>query len=116
MNGYSDETFSRPPSPPELSPAWPRRSSPRSAPRLDKVTLGKSGLKVTRLAFGTGSNNGHVQYSLGQEKFTGSSAYAYERGIRFFETAEAYMTPAMLGKALKAYPARQLHADEQGHH
>jgi predicted aldo/keto reductase-like oxidoreductase len=71
---------------------------------LDKVTLGKSGIKVTRLAFGTGSNSGHVQYSLGQEKFSALVAYAYERGIRFFETAESYMTPAMLGEALKPYP------------
>ena len=36
----------------------------------DKVTLGNSGLQVTRLAFGTGSNNGHVQYALGQTEFT----------------------------------------------
>jgi predicted aldo/keto reductase-like oxidoreductase len=71
---------------------------------LDKVTLGKSGIQVTRLAFGTGSNNGHVQYALGQEKFSKLIAYAYERGIRFYETAEAYMTPAMLGEALKPYP------------
>ena len=71
---------------------------------LDKVTLGKSGLKVTRLAFGTGSNNGHVQYALGQEKFNKLVAYAWERGIRFYETAESYMTPAMLGEALKPYP------------
>jgi predicted aldo/keto reductase-like oxidoreductase len=70
----------------------------------DKVTLGKSGIQVTRLAFGTGSNNGHVQYSLGQKDFNKLVAYAYERGIRFFETAEAYMTPAMLGEALKPYP------------
>jgi predicted aldo/keto reductase-like oxidoreductase len=71
---------------------------------LDKVTLGKSGIQVTRLAFGTGSNNGHVQYALGQEKFSKLIAYAYERGIRFYETAEAYMTPTMLGEALKPYP------------
>jgi aryl-alcohol dehydrogenase-like predicted oxidoreductase len=71
---------------------------------LDKVTLGKSGMQVTRLAFGTGSNNGHVQYALGQEKFNKLVAYAWERGIRFYETAEAYMTPAMLGEALKPYP------------
>ena len=71
---------------------------------LDKVTLGKSGIKVTRLAFGTGSNNGHVQYALGQEKFNKLVAYAWERGIRFYETAESYMTPAMLGEALKPYP------------
>ena len=71
---------------------------------LDKVTLGKSGLQVTRLAFGTGSQNGHVQASLGQKEFNKLVAYAYERGIRFFETAEAYMTPAMLGEALKPFP------------
>jgi len=70
----------------------------------DMVTLGNSGLQVTRLAFGTGSNNGHVQAALGQKDFSKLVAYAYERGIRFFETAEAYMTPGMLGKALKPFP------------
>src|SRR5579863_7707375 len=70
----------------------------------DMVTLGNSGLQVTRLAFGTGSNNGHVQYALGQQEFTRLIHYAYDHGIRFFETAEAYMTPAMLGEALKGFP------------
>ncbi len=70
----------------------------------DIVTLGKSGVQVTRLAFGTGSNNGHVQSALGQQQFSKLVAYAYERGIRFFETAESYTTPAMLGEALKPYP------------
>ena len=70
----------------------------------DLVTLGKSGMQVTRLAFGTGSNNGHVQAALGQKDFNKLVAYAYERGIRFFETAEAYMTPGMLGEALKPFP------------
>jgi len=70
----------------------------------DVVTLGNSGLKVTRLAFGTGSNNGHVQAALGQQEFTRLVHYAYDHGIRFFETAEAYMTPAMLGGALKPFP------------
>jgi aryl-alcohol dehydrogenase-like predicted oxidoreductase len=70
----------------------------------DVVTLGKSGVQVTRLAFGTGSNNGHVQSALGQQEFSTLVAYAYERGIRFFETAESYTTPAMLGEALKPYP------------
>jgi aryl-alcohol dehydrogenase-like predicted oxidoreductase len=74
------------------------------ATATDKVMLGNSGLQVTRLAFGTGSNNGHVQYALGQVEFTKLVRYAYDRGIRFFETAEAYMTPAMLGEALKGLP------------
>ena len=70
----------------------------------DVVTLGNSGMKVTRLAFGTGSNNGYVQAALGQKEFSRLIAYAYDRGIRFFETAEAYQTPGMLGEALKPYP------------
>jgi aryl-alcohol dehydrogenase-like predicted oxidoreductase len=71
---------------------------------FDKVTLGKSGIEVTRLAFGTGSNNGHVQAALGQQEFSKLIHYAYDRGIRFFETSESYATPAMLGEALKPFP------------
>jgi aryl-alcohol dehydrogenase-like predicted oxidoreductase len=70
----------------------------------DVVTLGKSGMSVTRLAFGTGSNNGYVQAELGQQGFTKLVRYAYDRGIRFFETAESYVTPGMLGEALKGLP------------
>ncbi len=82
--------------------ALPLAAERRTA--TDLVTLGKSGVQVTRLAFGTGSNNGHVQAALGQKEFSNLIAYAYERGIRFFETAEAYATPGMLGEALKPFP------------
>jgi 1-deoxyxylulose-5-phosphate synthase len=69
------------------------------------VTLGKSNVKVTRLAFGTGSVGGQVQRDLGQEAFTRTVRYAYERGIRFFETAESYGDMhRMLGIALKGIP------------
>jgi aryl-alcohol dehydrogenase-like predicted oxidoreductase len=81
---------------------FPLEAAERSA--FDKVTLGKSGIKVTRLAFGTGSRNGQVQAELGQQEFSKLIHYAYDRGIRFFETAEAYATPAMLGEALKPFP------------
>lgn len=81
---------------------FPLHAARRTA--TDVVTLGNSGMQVTRLAFGTGSNNGHVQAALGQQEFSRLIAYAYDRGIRFFETAEAYATPAMLGEALKPFP------------
>ena len=69
------------------------------------VTLGKSGVKVTRLAFGTGSNGGRVQRQLGQEEFSRLVRHAYDRGIRFFETAESYgEMHQMLGIALKGIP------------
>ncbi len=71
----------------------------------DMVRLGKSGLKVTRLAFGTGTMGGRVQRNLGQEEFSRQVRYAYDRGIRFFETAESYDDMhRMLGIALKGIP------------
>jgi aryl-alcohol dehydrogenase-like predicted oxidoreductase len=71
----------------------------------DWVTLGKSKVKVTRLAFGTGSMSGRVQRELGQEQFTKLVRHAYDRGIRFFETAESYgEMHKMLGIALKGIP------------
>ena len=84
----------------------PLQAAPLTAPKTatDTVTLGKSGMQVTRLAFGTGTNNGEVQAALGQKEFSRLVAYAYDHGIRFFETAEAYSTPAMLGEALKPFP------------
>ena len=71
----------------------------------DWVTLGKSGVKVTRLAFGTGTFSGRLQRELGQDEFTRQVRHAYDRGIRFFETSESYpMMHQMLGVALKGVP------------
>ncbi len=81
---------------------------PLSAARqtaTDWVTLGKSGVKVTRLAFSTGSFSGKVQRDLGQDGFTRLVRYTYDSGIRFFETAESYGDMhRMLGVALKGIP------------
>ena len=82
--------------------AFPQNGK-RSA--TDWVTLGKSRVKVTRLAFGTGTFGGRVQRELGQDEFTRLVRHAYDRGIRFFETAESYHgMPEMLGIALKGIP------------
>ena len=69
------------------------------------MTLGKSGVKVTRLAFGTGTISGQAQRELGQDQFTRLVRHAYDRGIRFFETSETYgEMHKMLGVALKGIP------------
>jgi len=71
----------------------------------DWVTLGNSGVKVTRLAFGTGTRGGMIQRQLGQDEFTRLVRHAYDRGIRFFETADSYRgMPEMLANALKGIP------------
>jgi predicted aldo/keto reductase-like oxidoreductase len=76
-----------------------------SSKATDWVTLGNSGMKVTRLAFGTGTNNGQVQRQLGQDGFTKLVRHAYDQGIRFFESAESYPgMHEMLGIALKGIP------------
>jgi 1-deoxyxylulose-5-phosphate synthase len=79
------------------------KAEPQTA--TDWVTLGKTNVKVTRLAFGTGSFSGQVQRDLGQEQFTRLVRYAHERGVRFFETSESYGgMHEMLGIALQGVP------------
>jgi 1-deoxyxylulose-5-phosphate synthase len=79
------------------------KAEPQTA--TDWVTLGKTNVKVTRLAFGTGSFSGQVQRDLGQEQFTRLVRHAHERGVRFFETAESYGgMHEMLGIALQGVP------------
>jgi 1-deoxyxylulose-5-phosphate synthase len=82
---------------------WPLQAGQQAA--TEWVTLGRSGVRVTRLAFGTGTFSGRVQRELGQDQFTALVRYAYDRGIRFFETAESYGDMhRMLGIALKGIP------------
>ena len=86
-----------------LSGTAAHAAAKRSA--TDWVTLGRSGVKVTRLGFGTGTFSGRVQRELGQEEFTRLVRYAYDNGIRFFETAQSYGgMHQMLGVALKGLP------------
>lgn len=79
--------------------ANPRRTA------TDWVTLGNSDVKVTRLAFGTGTYSGKLFRDLGQEQFTRLVRHAYDRGIRFFESADAYDgMHEMLASALEGLP------------
>lgn len=71
----------------------------------DWVTLGNSGVKVTRLAFGTGTMGGRIQREMGQDEFTRVVRHAYDRGVRFFESAQNYQgMHQMLSAALKGLP------------
>jgi len=56
----------------------------------DIVTLGESGIRVSRLGMGTGTISGRVQRELGQEKFSSLVRHALDRGITFFDTADGY--------------------------
>ncbi len=84
---------------------------PSTGVQVDKVGLGESGMKVPRLAFGTGSF-GYVhtsnQHKLGENKFVELAQHAYDRGVRFLETADMYGTHEFVGKALKKMPREKV--------
>jgi aryl-alcohol dehydrogenase-like predicted oxidoreductase len=72
------------------------------------VPLGKTGLKLSRLGFGTGSKGGSIQRALGPEGFNRLIRYAYDQGIRYFDTAESYGTHTMVREAIKGLPREKL--------
>jgi len=77
---------------------------PSSNVMIDTVKLGKTGMNVPRLALGTGSygwKKTSAQKKMGEEKFVQMAQHAYDRGVRFFETADMYGTHEFVGKAMK---------------
>lgn len=88
------------------SQLWP--AAPTRGGHGDLVTLGKSGLKTSRLGFGTGSNGGRVQRDLGQEAFTALFRHAFDKGVRYIDTADNYKTHGMVAQAIKGLPRDEL--------
>jgi predicted aldo/keto reductase-like oxidoreductase len=94
--------------------AWSQTNAPAgsgSGPvrtATDQVTLGKTGIKLSRLGIGTGSNNGHVQAAEGKAAFVDLIHYAYDHGITYIDTAQAYATFDMIGEAIKGLPREKL--------
>jgi len=74
----------------------------------DQVTLGKTGIKLSRLGFGTGSDNGYIQTAQGKEAFVNLIHYAYDRGITYIDTAQAYQTFNLIADAIKGLPREKL--------
>ncbi len=75
---------------------------------VDQMTLGKTGIKLSRLGFGTGSDNGREQTDLGREGFTKLIHYAYDHGITYIDTAESYHTFEWISGAVKGLPREKL--------
>jgi predicted aldo/keto reductase-like oxidoreductase len=90
--------------------AWTPARAASSAKRTatDQVTLGNTGIKLSRLGFGTGSNSGQVQFELGQEGFNSLIHYAFDQGITYFDCAQSYKTFAWLGGAIKGLPREKI--------
>lgn len=75
---------------------------------VDQVVLGQTGIKLSRLGMGTGSNSGQVQYDLGKEGFNSLVKYAYDQGITYFDCSQTYRTFEWLGGAVKGLPREKL--------
>ena len=75
---------------------------------VDQMTLGQTGIKLSRLGMGTGSESGKVLLALGREKFNSLVKYAYDQGITYLDCAQAYRTFDWIGGAIKGLPREKL--------
>ena len=87
---------------------WLRAEAAVKRTAVDQVSLGKTGIKLSRLGFGTGSNSGNVQHELGQEGFNKLIRYAYDQGITYFDCAQSYKTFDWIAGAIKGLPREKL--------
>ncbi|XP_040947847.1 perakine reductase [Gossypium hirsutum] len=84
--------------------------NPQTQP--SRVKLGSQGLEVSRLGFGCVGLSGVYNAPLSHEEGCSVIKEAYNRGITFFDTADAYGdkhdNEIMLGKALKHLPREKI--------
>jgi len=74
----------------------------------DQVTLGNTGIKLSRLGIGTGSANGHEQTAEGKEAFIKMIRHGYDSGITYIDCAERYATFPWVADAIKGLPREKL--------
>ncbi|HOF47463.1 MAG: aldo/keto reductase [Verrucomicrobia bacterium] len=74
----------------------------------DQVALGRTGVTLSRLGFGTGSNSGKVQRDLGRQTFERLIRYGYDKGITYIDAAQSYQTFEWIGGAIKGLPRERL--------
>ncbi len=78
----------------------------------DVVTLGNTGIKISRLAIGTGSNgwggSSNQTRKLGIKGLSGLLNHAYDRGVYFWDSADQYGSHPHLKEALKTIPREKV--------
>ncbi len=67
----------------------------------DTVILGKTGIKVSRVAIGTGTDGGQQQRNLGDDGLHRLLRYALDEGVRWWDTADAYRTHPFHARVLR---------------
>jgi predicted aldo/keto reductase-like oxidoreductase len=79
--------------------------------KVDQVKLGNTGLTVSRVALGTGSIGGNHQSNqtrLGLPAFVKMAHHAYDRGIRFLDTADTYGSYPFAREVFKEVPREKV--------
>lgn len=71
---------------------------------VDRVTLGRTGLKTSVLGIGTGTVGGSQQLAMGTDNFTKMVRHALDRGIHYIDTADNYSTHIFVRLALQKVP------------
>lgn len=73
----------------------------------DRVVLGRTTVQPTLVGLGTGTNGvmrSSNQQRLGQVQFNALVRHAWQRGLRFFDSADQYGTHIFLREALRGLP------------
>lgn len=86
-------------------------SSTADVPPPPAVPLGNTGIRLTRLAQGTGVHGGNRQSDqtrLGFDQLVALFRHAYDRGVRFFDLADLYGTHVYFREALRAIPRAEV--------
>jgi len=91
-----------------LTPLANAVQTPARPTATDQVPLGKTGIKISRLGIGTGTNSGRVQTDIGREAFDRLIRYAYDKGITYIDTAQSYRTFEWIAQAIKGLPRERL--------
>jgi hypothetical protein len=84
---------------------------PQKVAAFDTITLGKTGIRTSRLAMGTGTvGSGHHsnQTALGIDGLSRLLLNGYDHGLRFFDSADAYGSHPHVAEALKHVPRGQV--------
>lgn len=80
---------------------------PKRFAATDTVTLGKTGIKTSRLAMGTGTVGfGHTshQSAMGVKGLSELLLNGYDNGLRFFDSADSYGSHPHVAEALRHVP------------
>ncbi len=93
------------------NPLYGRSGRFTSVDPLQRVSLGKTGIRPTLLGVGTGISGGNRSSFLTRQDRARSIAtlrHAYDRGIRMFDGADTYGTHGLIAEALKGMDREEI--------